>query len=97
MGNEQSSPLQQAAAHDDIDKVHALIAQNRVELNGTDKVTVAYVFSHQNFTPPEVVDLILQDGWTPLHFASYWGSHRVMKELLELGAKTDAQDKVESC
>ena len=39
MGNEQSSPLQQAAAHDDIDKVHALIAQNRIELNGTDKVT----------------------------------------------------------
>ena len=38
MGNEQSSPLQQAAAHDDIDKVHALIAQNRIELNGTDKV-----------------------------------------------------------
>lgn len=70
MGNEQSSPLQQAAAHDDIDKVHALIAQNKIELNGTDK-----------------------DGWTPLHFASYWGSHRVMKELLELGAKTDAQDK----
>jgi hypothetical protein len=38
MGNEQSSPLQQAAAHDDIDKVHALVAQNRIELNGTDKV-----------------------------------------------------------
>lgn len=38
MGNEQSSPLQQAAAHDDIDKVHALIAQNKIELNGTDKV-----------------------------------------------------------
>lgn len=70
MGNEQSSPLQQAAAHDDIDKVHALVAQNRIELNGTDK-----------------------DGWTPLHFASYWGSHKVMKELLELGARTDAQDK----
>ncbi|KAL3163411.1 Ankyrin repeat [Trebouxia sp. C0010 RCD-2024] len=70
MGNEQSSPLQQAAAHDDIDKVHSLLAQNKIELNGTDK-----------------------DGWTPLHFASYWGSHRVMKELLELGAKTDAQDK----
>ncbi len=40
MGNEQSSPLQQAAAHDDIDKVHALVAQNRIELNGTDKVRV---------------------------------------------------------
>jgi hypothetical protein len=38
MGNEQSSPLQQAAAHDDIDKVHALVAQNRIELHGTDKV-----------------------------------------------------------
>ena len=41
MGNEQSSPLQQAAAHDDIDKVHALLAQNRIELNGTDKVNTA--------------------------------------------------------
>lgn len=44
MGNEQSSPLQQAAAHDDIDKVHALIAQNRIELNGTDKVTASIQF-----------------------------------------------------
>lgn len=62
--------MQEAAAHDDLDKVHALMAENKIELNGTDK-----------------------DGWTPLHFASYWGSHRVMKELLELGARTDAQDK----
>ena len=38
MGNDQSSPLQQAAAHDDLDKVHTLIAENRIELNGTDKV-----------------------------------------------------------
>ena len=44
MGNEQSSPLQQAAAHDDIDKVHVLIAQNRIELNGTDKVTASMHF-----------------------------------------------------
>lgn len=41
MGNGQSSPLQQAAAHDDIDKVHALIAESRLELNGTDKVKAA--------------------------------------------------------
>ena len=41
MGNEQSSPLQHAAAHDDIDKVHALISESRIELNGTDKVGVA--------------------------------------------------------
>ena len=38
MGNNTSSPLQEAAAHDDIDKVHSLIAQSRIELNGTDKV-----------------------------------------------------------
>ena len=36
----------------------------------------------------------MQDGWTPLHFASYWGSHRVMKELLELGADTELEDFV---
>lgn len=43
MGNEQSSPLQQAAAHDDIDKVHSLLAQNKIELNGTDKVDVEII------------------------------------------------------
>lgn len=48
----------------------------------------------QRFDLPDTCNLVPQDGWTPLHFASYWGSHRVMKELLELGAKTDAQDKV---
>ena len=41
MGNQQSSPLQHAAAHDDIDKVHALISESRIELNGTDKVGVS--------------------------------------------------------
>ena len=41
MGNGQSSPLQEAAAHDDLDKVHALMAENKIELNGTDKVSIA--------------------------------------------------------
>lgn len=50
MGNEQSSPLQQAAAHDDIDKVHALMAQNKIELNGTDKVSVSHLVTTDPFT-----------------------------------------------
>ena len=96
MGNEQSSPLQQAAAHDDIDKVHALIAQNRIELNGTDKVGTALRAVVDGVCSEYILYSLFdpQDGWTPLHFASYWGSHKVMKELLELGARTDAQDKV---
>ena len=36
----------------------------------------------------------LQDGWTPLHFASYWGSLKVLRYLLNSGVNVNAQDKV---
>ena len=93
MGNSQSSALEEAAKHDDLAKVRAFVSQNKLQMNGRDKV-------YTRFAPPFLVCKSqaavdsLQDGWTPLHFASYWGSHRVMKELLELGADTELEDFV---
>ena len=37
---------------------------------------------------------MLQDGWTPLHFAAYGGSVEVARELLKLGARPRTADKV---
>ena len=47
--------------------------------------------------PPEHsshIETVLQDGWTPLHFASYWGSLKVLRYLLNSGVHVNAQDKV---
>ena len=38
--------------------------------------------------------VLLQDGWTPLHFAAYGGSVDVARELLKLGARPRTADKV---
>lgn len=38
--------------------------------------------------------VLLQDGWTPLHFAAYGGAEQVSRELLGLGARPRTADKV---
>lgn len=42
----------------------------------------------------DTLKTVLQDGWTPLHFASYWGSLKVLRYLLNSGVNVNAQDKV---
>lgn len=97
MGNSQSSALEDAAKHDDLAKVRQYVSQNKLQMSGRDKVSgpdTAFALLRQVISSSSVA---LQDGWTPLHFASYWGSHRVMKELLQLGADTELEDFVSPC
>jgi ankyrin repeat protein len=35
-----------------------------------------------------------QDGWTPLHTATYWKQLDVVAALLDAGARVDATDRV---
>ena len=37
------------------------------------------------------VNVIIKDGWTPLHMASYNGSHHIVKFLIENGAEIDSK------
>ena len=44
--------------------------------------------------PIRCVHCALQDGWTPLHWASYYGHLDVVKFLVEQGADKEAANEV---
>ena len=41
------------------------------------------------------MSIISQDGWSALMYAAYYGHTEVVIQLLEAGANTDLQDKVQ--
>lgn len=43
-------------------------------------------------TDPSTINVISDNGGTPLHLASFWGHFEVTKLLLDAGAKTDIRN-----
>ena len=109
MGQGQSHNLFEAAASDELERAKYFIEHDKTDVNATDKVRgeefatrpidiCMALCSRLRCASPvgslAAFGCLMQDGWTPLHFAAYGGSVQVARELLALGARPRTADKV---
>ncbi len=109
MGQGQSRDLFEAAASDELERAKYFIEHDKTDVNATDKVRgkefatrpidiCMALCSRLRCASPvgslAAFGCLMQDGWTPLHFAAYGGSVQVARELLALGARPRTADKV---
>ena len=109
MGQGQSHNLFEAAASDELERAKYFIEHDKTDVNATDKVyrkkfatrpvgVCIALCSRLRCASPvgslPAFGRLMQDGWTPLHFAAYGGAVQVARELLALGARPRTADKV---
>ena len=67
-------------------EVISILLVNGADVNWKDEVSAACVLTK--------LIILFQDGWTPLHFASYTGNTEVVSVLIANGADVNWKNKV---